>query len=220
VMENDVPDFLGLDSIEFVLRYDGDVLTFDSSAWTPEWTIVQIYDESHGSSGAIHVKLRRLKQGLIKAGQELARAQFHTALSRFDFSKLRLDSVTFNGDSLFAGCKINVLAQEDSARVHLISDCGDSLTRLFLNGKSFRPVQISPNPVNDKLKIRFIDGYADKYDFELFDVLGSSILNSHADVLRSNEFTINLAPVQEGVYYLRMLSKDGLSQTARIVIKR
>ncbi len=79
-----------------------------------------------------------------------------------------------------------------------------------IQNSSLEKVSIYPNPVHDVLHIS-----TDKYFFiEIFDITGKHILSE------KNKYEINLSGLKEGIYFLRLKSKNNIHIKTFRIVKR
>ena len=103
--------------------------------------------------------------------------------------------------------------KSDTINVLAISCVG--ILELKQYGTSFK---VYPNPTNDKLTLKMNDAKLLDATIELFDVSGKSVLKQHAKFDKDKtEITISIAALANGVYSLKLISKQGSSQTLKIV---
>ncbi|MDX2173592.1 MAG: T9SS type A sorting domain-containing protein [Bacteroidota bacterium] len=102
---------------------------------------------------------------------------------------------------------------QDTINVTAISCVG--VLELAKNGTSFK---VYPNPANDKLTLKMSGTKTISVNIEMFDVSGKLILKQQASFDKEKtEYSLNISSISNGIYSLKASSKDGGSQTIKIV---
>ena len=92
--------------------------------------------------------------------------------------------------------------------VYIIRDEYEGTTEYFAYE---RPFSLYPNPVKDKLSLRFEDG-TDPQSIELYDLQGRLVGTKRYDLEN-----IDMSAIPLGVYMLRVTLKDGMNYHEKIV---
>jgi PKD repeat protein len=70
-------------------------------------------------------------------------------------------------------------------------------------------IKLWPNPVSDKLNIRYSGEYQSKLNIDIYDVMGKIIsTENHFNISNGQEFSINTESLKQGIYICR-ISGDG-----------
>jgi hypothetical protein len=81
----------------------------------------------------------------------------------------------------------------------------------FDDGQSASELRTYPNPVNNQLNLRFQK--PGSHTVRLFNVLGKSVMEKE---IRSQEGSVNMASLNDGIYILRVKGNNGAKTTKRI----
>ena len=76
-------------------------------------------------------------------------------------------------------------------------------------------ISVYPNPANDQVNIRINDWTSAKTGVKIFDVRGSLIFEKQ--FINQNEFRIDIADLQKGVYILRIKQDDEFFKSIRLI---
>lgn len=103
---------------------------------------------------------------------------------------------------------------QDTVNVTALSCVG--ILELVKTGTSFK---VYPNPTNDKLTLKMSGTKALNVTIEMFDVAGKAVLKQNAAFDKDKlEYTLNVSTLNNGIYSLKVTSKEGgASQTINIV---
>jgi photosystem II stability/assembly factor-like uncharacterized protein len=94
-------------------------------------------------------------------------------------------------------------------------DCWVSVLELKQNGTSFK---VYPNPANDKVTLKMNVIKAMTVTIDLSDVAGKTVLTQPATFTKDNvEVSLNVSSLAKGVYFLKLTSSEGSSQTLKIL---
>ena len=104
-------------------------------------------------------------------------------------------------------------SKSDTINVMAISCVG--ILELKQNGTSFK---VYPNPTNDKITLKMNDIKTVDVTIELIDASGKSVFKQQAKFdTNKTEITLNIASLANGIYSLKLVSKQGTSQNLKII---
>lgn len=90
----------------------------------------------------------------------------------------------------------------------LLPECGTSeLTEFLSTGQPFSIIGIVPNPAQSAIHVSLSKADLSPVTIELYDILGARVLLQSES---GTDFTLDLTPIAEGSYYLRL---NGQSET-------
>ena len=124
----------------------------------------------------------------------------------------------------FTGSIGNVLA----LKVKAINSCGTSSNRTLnvtlincprLQDEEINSLILYPNPTQDQLNVSWSSSYNEKVQLACIDILGQTIYQKEIEANEGrNEFKLNTSLISDGVYFMR-ISKDGIIQSRKFVVK-
>lgn len=77
---------------------------------------------------------------------------------------------------------------------------------------------VYPNPANDKVTLKLNSNASINVTISMYDVTGKEVLKQVAAFTKDKpEYKLNVAPFANGIYTLKVLSKNGSSQSLKIV---
>jgi hypothetical protein len=77
---------------------------------------------------------------------------------------------------------------------------------------------VYPNPAIDNISLQMNSPKNVDVSVELYDVTGKMIIKQNASFSKDkSEFKVNIASLPNGIYSLKVVSKEGSSQTLKIV---
>jgi photosystem II stability/assembly factor-like uncharacterized protein len=208
--------FVGVDSVNFDLIYNPNVLEFVSDSTNAGFKITSRVSVS---SGRIHYSIRHLDILQI-VDSLLLDVGFRAIASLDSASNIRMSGLHYSNWVNWMGCMPQPPADEgsDSIVITVSGGCSTNLLREFLrSGKiPFDILNVSPNPASSLAKLRIKNEFGLMLHSQLFDELG--VLKKSLEVTGS-ESTLDVSDLPNGVYYLRV-SQSGFVQSRKVVVSR
>jgi photosystem II stability/assembly factor-like uncharacterized protein len=204
-MKDDLQADAPVDSIEFEITFDNDVLSRKAITAGAGWTLGTVSD----ISGLLDVVLHRVGQAVIPRDQPIVTFNLQGFVAVHDSTQVVLASTRFNGGPIAAvGCSILALNTPDSAALHVNYVCGDSQLR---NSLVARPrvsiISISPNPSighGQLIEVTFdLEGDA-RVIVSLTDEMGHEVRQMFDSDLISGQHSVGVSStnITSGVYYI------------------
>lgn len=101
----------------------------------------------------------------------------------------------------------------------VIYTCGCSIATAISDVSENRNFEIWPNPANDVLELRYDDTDNSEITFELFNALGQREM-VRSSATKEGSFRIDTDYLQSGIYYLKLLNKDAVIGTRKVIIQK
>ncbi|MDP4200621.1 MAG: T9SS type A sorting domain-containing protein [Bacteroidota bacterium] len=211
---------IGIDTVHLSIRYD-DALNVQSLQLPPGSSVLR------SSTNNNILDLWLTSDARLLPSQLLA-ITFGTALESSS-AKVYLDSAHLYGKRLNCDCAALSVSGPDSVEIDF-TGCGNTTLLRTMSGQSpFEIVSVQPNPAQSEITVRVAGASEMAGDLaapgtlsvEMYDVLGRAVnpgQNMRATSARDS-FTLDVAGLPPGLYYLRMLS-NGYAQTRSISIER
>ncbi|MEO6938633.1 MAG: hypothetical protein ABI444_00610 [Candidatus Kapaibacterium sp.] len=216
-----VPNWVTINSLDFELHYDNDLLTPISVTPALGWRVA-----SNTSAASVsHVKLTRSTQFVINTNDAIATMAFSPCVSPNTIGRIHLGDVLLNGDSSITnGCNRYSILGTDDVTVTVASSCGDSLICESFRHALIGGLTVHPNPTQN------ISGLV-SVQFELFknatvqmtleDMLGREVKSLFRSELTIgvHQISIDRQSIAEGNYVLRIEATDNSGTIDRMIRK-
>jgi hypothetical protein len=216
-----VPNWVTINSLDFELHYDNDLLTPISVTPALGWRVAS----NTSAAGVSHVKLTRSTQFVINTNDAIATMAFSPCVSPNTIGRIHLGDVLLNGDSSITnGCNRYSILGTDDVTVTVASSCGDSLIRESFRHALIGGLTVHPNPTQN------ISGLV-SVQFELFknatvqmtleDMLGREVKSLFRSELTIgvHQISIDRQSIAEGNYVLRIEATDNSGTIDRMIRK-
>ncbi len=212
VLRDTIQDALNVDSVSFIINYDGNLL-FNPSAFdlANGWTVKSISDQKDG----IHLTLTysgNPPTNNTPAGDTLLKITQLGAISDSVISVAVVTNTHFN-DSTFEACVMKALGSSgDFASICIdTTTCGGRPIYDVINKTipPFSGIQVVPNPAHkgsSAATLHFTTNMAANVTADVLDVLGNTVLSLPAGAMEAGDHAIAIptTAIPEGAYFTRI----------------
>jgi photosystem II stability/assembly factor-like uncharacterized protein len=203
-----------LNTIEFELRYNSDLLTHRGSTTSVAGaTLTTGAVNINGREGTLPITLAGSNMSL-DASAALAAIEFTPTLTTETSTPIIIQNLKLNGgDVQYERCTLS--ASADTAVFQLQLDCGDETIRQHMLAKlPFTILSVTPNPTSGIIEAVVRGGSGVSYD--VLDLMGKTMTSGEMD---GEHLTLDLSSYGSGSYYLRFAGM-GRVETRRVVVGR
>jgi len=201
-------DLTGINSIDFAVDYNTDLLEF-----LPDPSTVTSNDggKTFSMSGAPIT---------IDPDSSIALMEFTIYLTKDTTTTVRLKNISLNAsDRQFTSCIAYPQAIDNGVTFNYLNTCSDPLVRGFMHGA---PMQFSirPNPAQDEIVVDVRSPQNQDATIEIFDALGEKIYSDKSYVSYGTfKTSIDTRSFSTGVYLLRVTSQTGTISQSFVKVK-
>lgn len=207
-VSGDIQSSLGLDSMNFDLHFNPDMLNLDS-ANAPSGRKIRIRQLQSGWYNCIFYNTSHSD---ILADQPLAFFYFSSYLTKDTISSVLLRA----GNAFFdpqkhAGCSIAAMPQDDSVSIQAADTCTDKTIRNFLVTGTIdtRILSIRPNPASHEIEIETESPSLQEVNAIIYDDMGREYRNEKRRLQGAMILIFPISSLPAGTYHFVLRSSSG-----------